>query len=85
MADLHYFWHAGCGPCRSMSPQIDSLRVPGVRVVKHDVTTMQGHQTAATLGVQGTPTMILAANNAELARHMGSVANVDQWVRQRLR
>jgi hypothetical protein len=53
-----------------------------VRVHKHDVTTHHGHSTATTMRVQGTPTLIVTANNAELARTMGSPGDLDLWVRR---
>lgn len=65
---LYYFYHAKCGPCRSMGPIIDALaeRHPG-RVEKVDI--MAQPEVAQQFGVKATPTTLLV-KDGDIAKVM---------------
>lgn len=59
---LYYFYHPGCGPCRSMLPVIDELRekYPD-RIEKLNVADCR--DMALAMGIRATPTTLLVKNN----------------------
>lgn len=66
-------WAAWCGPCRMIAPIIEQLaaELAGKCVVgKLDVD--QNQQTAARLGVQSIPTLLILKNGVEVERLVGS-------------
>lgn len=81
------FWAPWCGPCRMMAPAFEKaagLLQPQVRLAK--LNTQEDQATAARLGIQGIPTMVLFRQGREAARISGAMdaERIVAWVRQQL-
>ena len=69
------FWAPWCGPCRMMSPVIDSLNKKyseKVKVVK--INTDENRKIPGELSVRGIPTVILFNEGKEVMRNVGFVS-----------
>ena len=58
---LIYVWGPNCGLCRNMTPMIDKLSQQRNDIAKIDVS--QYPDTAKSIGVLGTPAIVLIENN----------------------
>jgi thioredoxin 2 len=68
------FWAPWCGPCRMVSPAVESEgrnRAGKLKVVKLDVDTAP--QIAGRFSVQGIPLLVLMRDGEEVARQVGAV------------
>lgn len=77
------FWAPWCGPCRIVGPILEELAEErSGEIVVAKVNTDINQATAARLGIQGIPTMILFKNGQEVDRVVGAVpkAALDQWI-----
>jgi thioredoxin 1 len=76
------FFAEWCGPCKTMSPIIDSLvaELTNVKVVKVDVD--KAPLTARSAGVRGLPTFAILVDGHVVAAKTGSLAKKDlkSWV-----
>lgn len=74
MIDFHAVW---CGPCRAMSPIIDSIseEIPDVKVGKMDVD--ENPETSSKFGIKSIPTIIFFKNGEVVERKVG-MASKDQ-------
>jgi thioredoxin 1 len=66
------FWATWCGPCRMMSPVIDSISKKyesKLKVVK--LNTDENCQTAQDYGIQGIPSLLIFEAGKEIGRLMG--------------
>jgi thioredoxin 2 len=66
-------WAPWCGPCRMVSPALESLArdlAGRIKLVKVNVDEAPG--VAQRFGVQGIPTLVLVKAKAELARQIGA-------------
>jgi glutaredoxin len=67
---LYFFTQAACPPCHKMKPAVDEIaKYIDVQIVD----TQQQAQWADHFGVRETPTVVLAAGNQILGRHVGSL------------
>lgn len=69
------FWAPWCGPCRMMSPVIDSLNKKyseKVKVVK--INTDENRKIPGEFSVRGIPTVILFNEGKEVMRNVGFVS-----------
>ena len=68
------FWAPWCGPCRMVGPVIEELAGDyegQLKVVK--VNTDDNQQVAASLGIQGIPTLIFFRDGSEVDRVVGAL------------
>ena len=77
------FWAPWCGPCRFVAPVLDELateRADSLVIAK--VNTDDNQSTAAQMGIQGIPTMILFHNGQEIDRVVGALPKnaLEQWL-----
>jgi thioredoxin 2 len=80
-------WAPWCGPCRQVSPALESLArqyAGRIKLVKVDVD--QAPATAGRFGVQGIPTLILLQGGTVRARQTGASPEpaLRQWLDQGL-
>lgn len=78
------FWATWCGPCRVLSPIMETLAAQGGgewELVKVDVD--QNQQLAMEYGVQGIPTVVGFRDGEAIARFTGALpeASVREWLR----
>ena len=77
------FWAPWCGPCRFVAPVLNELagEKAGSLVVAK-INTDDNQATAARLGIQGIPTMILFHQGKELDRVVGALPKpaLEQWL-----
>ena len=69
------FWAAWCGPCKKMSPVLDSLalEVEGkVKVCKINVDEVP--TLARDYGITGIPTMVVVRGGETVATHVGGLS-----------
>jgi thioredoxin len=81
------FWAPWCGPCRFVAPVLDELASEQAgRLVVAKINTDDNQATAARLGIQGIPTMILFQNGKEIDRVVGALPKpaLEQWLEQKL-
>jgi thioredoxin 1 len=70
LVDFHATW---CGPCKALAPVVEEIareRQGKLKVVKVDVDIAQ--KTAASLGIQSVPTLILFQDGKEVRRRIGA-------------
>jgi thioredoxin 1 len=81
------FWAPWCGPCRFVAPVLDELadEQSGSLIVAK-VNTDDSQTTAARLGIQGIPTMILFHRGKEVDRVVGALPKtaLEQWLQKAL-
>jgi thioredoxin 2 len=68
------FWAPWCGPCRMVSPAVETLgreHAGRLKVVKLNIDTAPA--IASRHGVQGIPLLVLLQNGREVARQVGAV------------
>lgn len=81
------FWAPWCGPCRFVAPVLDELAdEQSGRLVVAKVNTDNNQTTAARLGIQGIPTMILFHRGKEVDRIVGALPKsaLEQWLQKAL-
>lgn len=83
-ATLVDLWAPWCGPCRVIAPTLEELagELRGqVRVAKVNVD--ENPRTAARLGVNGIPTLVLYRGGREIDRRVGALPKqaLAQWLR----
>ena len=81
------FWAPWCGPCRFVAPVLDELaNAQAGKLVVAKVNTDDNQMTAAQLGIQGIPTMILFRDGQEVDRVVGALpkASLEQWLERSL-
>ena len=81
------FWAPWCGPCRFVAPVLDELAdEQSERLVVAKVNTDNNQTTAARLGIQGIPTMILFHRGKEVDRIVGALPKsaLEQWLQKAL-
>lgn len=67
-------WSPGCSPCRMMEPIVmDLAREYQGRVKVAELNAAEASQSAARLGVMGTPTVLFLRNGREVHRVVGFV------------
>jgi thioredoxin 2 len=81
------FWAPWCGPCRMVSPAVESeahARAGSLKVVKLDVD--QAPDVAARFSVQGIPLLVLMRDGQEVDRLVGAVppAQLREWLDRQL-
>lgn len=68
-------WAAWCGPCRAMAPVFDAVaREMAGRMRFARLNVDDNPRTAAKLGVQSIPTLVLHAGGREVKRQSGSLS-----------
>jgi thioredoxin 2 len=80
-------WAPWCGPCRAVSPALESLareRAGRIKLVKVNVD--EAPTTAHRFGVQGIPTLLVFDKGTAVARQTGAApeAVLRQWLDQAL-
>jgi thioredoxin 2 len=68
------FWAPWCGPCRMVTPAVETLgrqHAGGLKVVKLNIDTAPA--IAARYAVQGIPLLVLLQNGREVDRQVGAV------------
>ena len=69
------FFATWCGPCKTMHPVLENLKLQlgdRLRIIKVDVDKHQ--QTAAQYGVQAVPTLMLFRSGRQLWRQSGALS-----------
>ena len=69
MRKILYFTAAWCGPCKALSPVMDSLQGQ-INFDKIDVDT--NTDLSAQYGVRGVPSLVLVENGNEVGRLVGA-------------
>ena len=77
------FWAAWCGPCRMVSPVLDTLateRAGGIKLVKVDVD--RAPRLSSRFDVQAIPTLMVMAGGKVLAKQAGAApaAALRSWL-----
>ena len=67
---LYKFGAAWCGPCRQISPILDSLRAEGLNIIDVDIDEEQ--DLAQEYLIRSVPTLIMFENGKEVGRVIGS-------------
>lgn len=71
------FYATWCGPCKSLSQVIDSMK-DDIKIPVAEIDIDDNRETAITYGIRSVPTMILVdENDTQIKRHSG-VMNKDQ-------
>jgi thioredoxin len=81
------FWAPWCGPCRAVAPTLEQIaKSHAGRLLIAKVNTDQHQHSAASLGVQGIPTMILFHKGEEVDRLVGALPKpqLERWLEGRL-
>ena len=76
MVKVYYFWAEWCGPCKIMSPIVDSLKleynVPDSKVEITKVNVDQHPEKASLYGIRSIPTLVFERDGVTVNRTSGS-------------
>ncbi len=76
-----YFFHAAhCGPCKAITPLVDSLRAEYPNLIKVDVA--DNLELAQSFGIAATPSFIVVCDGIVSEVKLGGVS--ESWLRERL-
>ena len=77
------FWAEWCGPCKMLSPILESLSaaLPQLKIVKVNID--QSPQTPTQFGVKSIPTLILFKDGQPVSTKMGALpqTNLEEWIK----
>ena len=79
------FWAEWCGPCKQMSPHIDTVseELAGqIKVAKIDVD--ENPIAPSKYGVRGMPTLMIFKDGKVAATHLGAMSKqaISDWIKQ---
>ncbi len=77
---IYYFYSPHCGPCKAISPQVDTLREEFPNLIKVDVT--ENMDLAQAFSIAATPSFILVSDGVVREVKLGGVSA--SWLRERL-
>jgi thioredoxin 1 len=82
------FWAEWCGPCRMLSPIVDTIanEMSGkLKVAKMDIENNPGMPSK--LGVRSIPTLMLFKDGKVISTKIGALAKevIDQWLNEELK
>ncbi len=67
------FWAPWCGPCRMLSPLVDSLAGERADIAVGKVNVDEAPDLAMRFGVQGIPTLLLFKNGEKVNQSVGLI------------
>jgi thioredoxin 1 len=77
---IYYFYSPHCGPCKAISPLVDTLREEFPNLIKVDVT--ENMDLAQSFGIAATPSFIVVTDGVVSEVKLGGVSA--SWLRERL-
>jgi thioredoxin 1 len=77
---IYYFFSPHCGPCKAISPLVDTLREEFPHLIKVDVT--ENLDLAQSFGIAATPSFIVVTDGVVSEVKLGGVSA--SWLRERL-
>ncbi|WFW29941.1 MAG: thioredoxin [Wolbachia endosymbiont of Menacanthus eurysternus] len=75
------FWAEWCKPCKSLIPYIEQLardKKNKIKVCKFNID--EGSEMLSKYGIQSIPTLIIFQNGKEIARKIGIINDLSNWI-----